>query len=317
MKHRAWIAFTALLTCAGAAQSQSMTYDFEGRGEVCTAPQPGADFVCESDVRFTGTVTMDVLDPNPGGPDGELDGEFRAWADNGWVKNGFVIRWGDQSFVPGPVPGMELSESFTEVWNNFAARADEPPTDQLNNSVYYSSDLCIDQASLVRSTTDTAWLDKLEFDLRARLAPGAGATNVLTFDTTSCGTPAVQRYGSIALTALTPRARRVDIDIRPHADPNYINPRSAGFVPVAVLGSAGFDATQVDPRSLRLGPGHARAKGEVRVADVNRDGYPDAVLRFRIRDVGICMKQHTLVLTGRTFSGEPFFGVDQVRIPGK
>jgi hypothetical protein len=317
MNIRPWVAAVTLLAGAGAAHAQSVTYDFKGTGELCTAAQPGSDFICESDVQFTGSVTMQVLDPNPGGPDGESNGVTDAWAENGWVQNSFVIRWGDQTFIPGPLPDMRLSESFTEVSNGFAGRADFPLTDMLYNSVFYSSDLCIQSVQMIRSTTDMSWLDGIDFDLSATLAPGADATNTLDFESGPCGTSPEHRYGNVTLTSLTPRATRVKIDIRPHADPNYINPKSAGFVPVAILGSGEFDATQVDPRWARFGPRHARAVDAVRIADVNRDGFPDAVLRFRIRDTGICPKQHAATLTGRTFAGERFLGVDRIRIAGK
>jgi len=317
MNRLEWIAAVTLLTAVSTAHSQSMTYDFRGIGTVCTA-QPGADFVCESDVQFTGSITMEVLDPNPGGPDGELDRTWRAWADNGWVQNNFVIRWGDQTYVPGAAPGMQMRRSFTEVWNDFIGLPDDPWRDMLHNSVVYASadDLCVDDAELVRITTDRSWLDGLEFDLSAKLAPGADATNELSFNNIACGATFDHRYARIQLTAMSPHATQAHIDIRPHADPNYINPKSAGLVAVAVLGSTEFDATQVDPQWARFGPRRASPLGEVRVADVNRDGYPDAVLRFRIRDTGIRFGQHIAGLAGRTFAGERFFGVDRIRTPG-
>jgi len=38
----------------------------------------------------------------------------------------------------------------------------------------------------------------------------------------------------------------IDIDIKPGSDPNSINSKSMGLVPVAILSSANFDAPSVD-----------------------------------------------------------------------
>jgi hypothetical protein len=56
----------------------------------------------------------------------------------------------------------------------------------------------------------------------------------------------------------------VEIDIKPCSDPNPINKGSNGLVPVAILSSPEFDATQVDPTSVSLaGAGVAvRGKGK-------------------------------------------------------
>ncbi len=42
----------------------------------------------------------------------------------------------------------------------------------------------------------------------------------------------------------------VDIDIKPGSDPNSINLKSKGVIPVAILGSAIFDVTYVDVTTL-------------------------------------------------------------------
>ena len=278
MSHRFWIAAVSLFACAGTAHSQSITYDFKGIGQVCTAAQPDADFVCDPDAQFTGSVTMDVLAQAPGGSDGETDGVSFARDDNGFVQNSFVIRWGNESFTPGPVPQMQRSESFTEVDNDFTLLPGDPPIDRLWNGVLFSGGDCQMQADLVRSTPDTSWLGGLNFNLSARLAPGTDALNILSFDTIACDASFYHRYAFLQLTSLTPHARRVGIDIRPHADPNFINPKSEGFVTVAVLGSTDFDATQVDPRFTRFGPSRAEPVGDIRISDVNRDGGRRAAL---------------------------------------
>jgi hypothetical protein len=49
-------------------------------------------------------------------------------------------------------------------------------------------------------------------------------------------------------------ATLVDIDIRPKPKTNRINPFSRGAIPIAILGSAGFDVAEIDPATLRFGP---------------------------------------------------------------
>ena len=51
-----------------------------------------------------------------------------------------------------------------------------------------------------------------------------------------------------------------------------------------------------------------------RVADFNRDGYPDLLLHFHIRDLTLTLADTQAVLYGQTFSGQRLRGSDSVRI---
>ena len=44
----------------------------------------------------------------------------------------------------------------------------------------------------------------------------------------------------------------VPIDIKPESCPNPLNVKKKGVLPVAILGTEGFDVTRVDPASIRL-----------------------------------------------------------------
>lgn len=81
------------------------------------------------------------------------------------------------------------------------------------------------------------------------------------------------------------------IDIKPGGGPNPVNHKGKGVLPVAVLSSATFDATAIDPATLTIGddaapdtPVATRPNGTYMAAveDVNNDGLPDLVVHFRV-----------------------------------
>jgi len=109
---------------------------------------------------------------------------------------------------------------------------------------------------------------------------------------------------------------QVDIDIKPGSAPNSINPRNKGVIPVAVLGSADFDATQVDPSTVQFGAANAPAVRDGLVADINDDGFPDMLFRFRTQATGIQCGSTSASLSGMTFNGQSFEGSDSVRTVG-
>ena len=109
----------------------------------------------------------------------------------------------------------------------------------------------------------------------------------------------------------------VAIDISSAAPGNGITPRSRGLVRVAILSDDDFDATLVDPASVRLGPsGAPEAGGKTRFEDVDRNGRDDLVVRFRINETGIQCGDTSAALTGRTFTGRAIHGVDVIRTVG-
>jgi hypothetical protein len=110
---------------------------------------------------------------------------------------------------------------------------------------------------------------------------------------------------------------RVAIDIKPDSFPNVVNPRSEGVVAVAILTTNDFDATTVDPLSIKLGPNEAvEAHNAGHTEDVNGDGRLDLVLHFNVQDTGITCGDTVVVLTGTTLDGQPFSGVDSIQTVG-
>jgi outer membrane protein assembly factor BamB len=109
----------------------------------------------------------------------------------------------------------------------------------------------------------------------------------------------------------------VHLDIKPGSDNNPINPKSNGIIPVAILTTDTFDATTVDPLSVRFGPKEAQeAHGKGHIEDVNQDGEPDLVLHFSTQETGIACGDTSASLTGETGDGEPIQGSDTIKTVG-
>lgn len=105
------------------------------------------------------------------------------------------------------------------------------------------------------------------------------------------------------------------IDIKPGSDRNPVNLRSKGNIPVAILTSDSFDATQVNWETVQFGPSGATERHQrVHVKDVDYDGDIDVVLHFKTRDTGTLCGDTEATLTGETFSGEEFTGSDVIKI---
>ena len=85
--------------------------------------------------------------------------------------------------------------------------------------------------------TEQALADLMDVPLVFRLFPGSEASVLLD---------KISLSPAMAVPLL--------IDIKPGSDPNAINPRSKGFISVAILTTEGFDAQSVDPSTIAFGP---------------------------------------------------------------
>jgi hypothetical protein len=111
----------------------------------------------------------------------------------------------------------------------------------------------------------------------------------------------------------------VAIDVKPGSDHNPVNPASRGVIPVAVLttsaadGDNDFDASTLDPASVRFGRGEAaEAHGQGHLEDVDADGDLDVVLHFATPAADIRCGDTEVALTGVTIDGQPIIGVDTI-----
>ncbi len=107
------------------------------------------------------------------------------------------------------------------------------------------------------------------------------------------------------------------VDIKPGSDPNSINLRSMGVVPVAILGSAGFDVTTIDLSTLAFGPAGAAPAHDLsnpgsHLEDVNGDGFLDLVSHYVQKETGIACGDTEAIISGETIDGIPIDGADSV-----
>jgi hypothetical protein len=130
---------------------------------------------------------------------------------------------------------------------------------------------------------------------------------------TSGEAPVAAGTGMFLLSPHT-ESREVGIAIRPAGDANRINPVSSARIPVAILSDETFDAATVLADTVRFGiTGTEASVVRDRMKDVDGNGYPDLVLRFRIQDTGVVCGDTTLRLTGRTADGTQITGSDRIR----
>jgi hypothetical protein len=106
----------------------------------------------------------------------------------------------------------------------------------------------------------------------------------------------------------------VSIDIKPRSEPNAVNVRSRGVIPVAILTTEDFDALTVDADSVVFGPAEAKKRHkQAHVEDVEGDGDLDLLLHFRTQETGIALGDTEACLAGQTYDGVPIEGCDSVR----
>jgi hypothetical protein len=114
-----------------------------------------------------------------------------------------------------------------------------------------------------------------------------------------------------------PPVTQVFIDIKPGSFPNSINPRNRGKIPVAILTTATFDATTVDPTTVRFGrTGTEAAPVHAALQDVDGDGDTDMVLHFNTQETGILCGDVSASLTGKTFSEQAIEDSDAINTVG-
>lgn len=107
-------------------------------------------------------------------------------------------------------------------------------------------------------------------------------------------------------------AINVEIDIKPGGNPNSINLKSKGVVPVAILTSMDFDSTLVDPETVEFA-GALPVKWNMK--DIDGDGDVDIVFHFKTQELNLDINSIEASITGQTIDPiYSIFGADTVNI---
>lgn len=110
----------------------------------------------------------------------------------------------------------------------------------------------------------------------------------------------------------------VNVDIKPGSDNNSINLGSDGVVPVAILGSADFDVSTIDPSTVTLSGASLKLKGKSgnagSLTDVNGDGYMDLVVQVYTDELDLVAGSTEATVSGETYDGLSVVGEDSVTI---
>lgn len=146
----------------------------------------------------------------------------------------------------------------------------------------------------------------------------AGGISRFVFDGSGNAIPngflATPNLGGVAIWN---RRLTVSIDIKPGSTPNSVNPKSNGKLPVAILTTPTFDATSVDPITVRFGAtGTEATPVHYSLGDVDGDKKIDLILHFNTQDTGIRCGGTMAYLSGKSFSGQAVWGADSINVVG-
>jgi hypothetical protein len=92
-------------------------------------------------------------------------------------------------------------------------------------------------------------------------------------------------------------------------DDSVIDLKRDKTIKVTILTETEFDAIQIDPPTVKLGPGGANPV-RYQVKDVDHDGDADLVLSFKTADLGLAECDTAAILYGQSYSGEFIQGTD-------
>jgi hypothetical protein len=241
------------------------------------------------DVGFMKSVAGDGLLWNFFRIDGEA-GQVEFFGDGVWLLGGYTL--GTWCTVRAD---LDYQDQTADVWLDGAQVLAGVP---IMPKEFYSSsmgDVALDKLTLVANN----YYDGIPFVF----------SNVVYFDDLKVWT------GGASVS--------VDIDVSPGGNPNVINCRSRGVVPVAILSSDSFDATQIDVSTVGLSGAAVAMRGRharymAHTEDVNGDGLLDLVLQFETQQLDFeQLREGSAVLAGTTLDGQDFGGSDEVVLVGR
>jgi uncharacterized delta-60 repeat protein len=115
-------------------------------------------------------------------------------------------------------------------------------------------------------------------------------------------------------------AMTVEVDVKPESSDNLVPLGANGVVPVAILATASFDASTIEPASVCFGSADDPTRrdctekhGTGHFEDVNGDARPDLLLHYEAEQTGIAPADTRACLNGKTRSGISIEGCDTIR----
>jgi hypothetical protein len=113
----------------------------------------------------------------------------------------------------------------------------------------------------------------------------------------------------------------VEIDIKPGSNPNAINLKKDKIITVAILGNSTFAVPDIDVTPLSDSPkfGGATPKSPTRISyqDVNKDGFTDLVLQYKLAGLGFTINSTEGCISGKLIDGTIIEGCDSLKVVPK
>lgn len=162
---------------------------------------------------------------------------------------------------------------------------------------------------------DGTGLTSTDWSLNTYTVSASSGSTVLEFR--AAGTPETLG-GFVDGVSVVVATLQSTIDIKPGSDPNSINCKSKGVVPIGILSGGLFDATTIDISTLTLnGNPTTEVHGQLHIEDINNDAIDDAVIHVSTADVcgatTVVGGTETVTLSG-SGANSMFEGTDDVRI---
>ncbi|HXR25617.1 MAG TPA: LamG domain-containing protein [Candidatus Binataceae bacterium] len=259
------------------------------------------------------TVVDKMNSPAPGGPPNQ-DG-WMIWASGDGGGFAFCLGGGPGVNGCGGIGGSERITPFT--WYHLAAVKTVNPDGTANMAFY-------ENGTLRNTASNVTYQDTEQVDIRIGSDQTQGAflygfvdeVEVFNRALTAQEIAAIYNAGSAGKCKFL----AVNIEIKPPATaPVPINQSSSGVIPVAILSSASFDATQVDPASVSLAGARVKMIGKsdkysCSIQDVNGDGLNDLLCQVSTAQFMIEPGDSTAELEAQTFGGQPIEGQEAITI---
>ncbi len=236
--------------------------------------------------------------------DGQLIADLRLTGGDVWLNAG-TVPLNEWSHV-----AITYDQSIVRVFINGTEVGNAPGTGTIKNTLNASTNVFIGNEpthTVVQPTYEFHGdIDEVEIFNRALSA---------------CEIQAIYFAGSAGKCKVI----EVEIDIKPGSDPNSINLGEHGLLPVAILGSANFDVTEIDPETIAIGGISLASRGKKgkKLAYSYEDVDPwdeniDMMVFFDVQDlveIGVLAAGTTeLLLTANLKDGTPLEGTDFVNI---